>query len=434
MQINNFVKLIYLLIFFPTVGFAWDFGLDLGYQATYSTNSDRVSTDEQAQWIHEPSVTTSLSHDSNALELDALYNYSRRIYQQDDDGRFDDEDLLTGESTLNWNIVPDRLVFGVEHFRSIYTINAGLASGPNNRQEGQRVAASIDYSQPTVGSHYLNARASTSESTYEDTDNDSETDEVRLAYVVPVSDFRRWEVAAKKSETSFNDFEIFDYSLTSGEVVFISEAPTGSLFATLGYTETDPDSDLIDSVSGVTGSLDFRRGVSTPLEWRINLSREIGDRSLSLDRGSLRIDADPELVDSGLAEVFTSTLASVEMIATRGTNQFAVSLAADDEDFVSGGDDRRSETARFRFSRQMRSNLDFSTTVSYAEVEFDESDQEDEIVQGRIDLSWEASRRLRVAAAIAYEDRTSNLPFVEYSEWLGSITVTYALFTRNEVD
>ena len=98
---------------------ALEFEATVGLRESFSTNPGRAGTseEEEEQFIHAPNVSVGLTHSSQTLELEADYSAERRIYEEDDP-RFEDENVLTGSSSLTWNVAPERFLLGVEHYRT----------------------------------------------------------------------------------------------------------------------------------------------------------------------------------------------------------------------------------------------------------------------------------------------------------------------------
>ncbi|MEQ8693328.1 MAG: hypothetical protein RIC89_21125, partial [Pseudomonadales bacterium] len=257
---------------------AFDWNASIEYGADYSTNPGRDSEDEVEQWIHSPAISVGVTRESQAIEITADYRAERRLYEQDEDGRFDDESLVTGSGLLTWNALPERLIFDVEHFRTESTINAFQSSGPQNRQVSQRATAGVTYNQRLTSSQLLSLRGTSSDHSFEETDNDATVNELELAWVVPMSEVRSWEVFAGYRETEFDDFSSSDYDSSAFGGRFTSRAPTGELDIELAYTKTEFDSSARNDVSGVTGEIELQLGVGTPFQWGVTASREIGDR------------------------------------------------------------------------------------------------------------------------------------------------------------
>ena len=141
---KNLLVTVSVATFFATpASFALEWEVDAGYEARYSTNSDQVRSDEVEQWIHTPRAAIAAIHESNVIDFEADYAGERRIYEEDEGGRFDDESVVTGSGALNWHVVRDRLIVGAEHYRTESTINARNSNSPQNRQESQRVTGRI---------------------------------------------------------------------------------------------------------------------------------------------------------------------------------------------------------------------------------------------------------------------------------------------------
>ena len=234
------------------------------------------------------------------------------------------------------------------------------------------------------------------------------------------------ETLPQLSETEFDQFSFGDYDSESAGFAFDSEAPNGSLNLELGYTQTDSSFPGRSDASGITGSFDLSRGTESPFGWTLSLSRDIGDGSTSIDRGSIDINTDVLLLDSGLAEVSISNDASLSMTWIRGSNNFTLTLSHSEEEFENIDNDRETTSYAASYIRRIRENVTLNGTLSYQDEQFETGD--DDITVGRVELAWEATRRLNVSTALAYRERNSDVGTNQYDEWMATISVNYHLF------
>ena len=407
------------------VSYSLDFSLRGGYEASYSTNSNQVPEDEVQQWTHAPEIAVGLTHDSNNLQIDGQYTALRRMFQQDDDPGFDDESVVTGTSTLIWDAVPERLEFELDHARTESTINAFQNRGPGNRQESQRATGRVVYNQPIVGRQRLRTTGSYTNRSFEETDNDASIIELDLSYVIPSSEVRGWEVFVRRAETEYDDFPDQDFALNNAGLRFNSSAPTGLLELELGYAETRPDDSAADEVSGLNGSFELRRGLTTPFEWGVLVAREIVDRSNILERGTIDIETDLSLVDTDLTEVFVETRAEVSLVRNSGRNRIALNLNRGEENYDEVARDRTSHRATLTLDRRLRETLSIQGQIGYSDEQFDDIDQDDELYLGQVEMIWDLSSRLQLGAEVSYQERHSSDPSVEFKEWIGMLRFSY---------
>lgn len=402
---------------------AVDFSAAVGAEAAYSTNSDRAPMDEVQQWIFSPSLDVGVTHESRALEWESAYSYQRRIYQQD---RFDDENALTGTTELQWNAVPERLILNLEHFQTESTIDSIRSNTPDNRQESSSASGSLTYQQPTIGRQYLSFTGTYTDQSFEETDNDSETTEVEVAYAIPLNEVRGYEVFASESSTEFDSFSSAGYDSRKGGVRFYSATPSGSLQIEAGYTETDPDG-IADETSGVTGSIDLQRGINAPFQWGILASRNISDRSGQLDRGTIDFFDEGELLDTGSTNVFIETIFRLSVASRVGPNLFRAAVNTADNDYENATLDTETRTVSLGLDRNVSENTQLELELSVSEQEFDVTDRSDDLYIGRLSFSWDRTSRLQLSSSIAYQERDSDSAQASFKEWIGTVSVTYVL-------
>src|SRR5512139_1523533 len=94
---------------------ALEINAEVFHLAEYTTNTARTDTDEVEEWINAPGVHVNAAQAGAALELNADYEFLRRIYEKN---LFDDESILTGSSEMIWHALPSRLDFTLRNTRS----------------------------------------------------------------------------------------------------------------------------------------------------------------------------------------------------------------------------------------------------------------------------------------------------------------------------
>ena len=84
-------------------------------ESIYSDNITRVSENKVSDVTHQPGVFVALDHEGSKIRANARYDYERRIRQE---GSFDNDDSLSGTSTIVWQAIPGRLDFTASNTRT----------------------------------------------------------------------------------------------------------------------------------------------------------------------------------------------------------------------------------------------------------------------------------------------------------------------------
>ncbi len=322
------------------------------------------------------------------------------------------------------------MTFDLNHFRTESTINSFRPNTPSNRQETQRLSGSVAYNQTTFGNQSFSLQATHAINSYDDTENDSKNNSIRIGYNIPIEETRRLGAFTEMSRTEFDTLNFNDYDKNTLGTYFESQLANATLEIELGYTQTDQEFGHVDNVSGITGRLRLERGVGTVLPWSISIDRAISDRSSLLERGTLdEIEFIP-LDNSDTATVFVQTDANFTVSPQFGRNQITATISIGEENYESILRDRRSKKLSLNVARQVSANTILNVGGQYADEQFLDQNQKDEVTNATINLRVESSRRTHLRFGLNYVKRSSNANGTSYEEIIGQIAFSYALVDK----
>ena len=220
---------------------ALDTGLTVFEESEYTSNTARTKDNEISEWIHSPGVNLTANHQGPKLELDVDYTLIRRLYQED---LWEDNNESRGTVFLNWDTVPERLSFTVNHTRTQSAVRTTAATTPDNRQETTVTSAG-----PTVrfnprGADEVLLQYFRGRRTAELTRNDADTDTFIGSYIWNASDTRSITLSATRNEVDYDEEFAPDIEYNTGELTWARNLKDLQLSIMGGYTDAKRSNDF----------------------------------------------------------------------------------------------------------------------------------------------------------------------------------------------
>jgi len=407
----------------PAAALAMDFTGTLRHTAEYTDNTARQPSDPVDEWIQRPGASVTLEQRGAALEIDAAYDWDRRIYQRN---VFQDEDSVNGEAELLWKLVPERLEFVARNVRTQVTIQALQAVTEDNRQDfdttelGPRLRLA-----PRPGDaleiEYLVGRIDA-----EDTDTDSERQTLRASYRIGLSAVRTLSVNVIESRVDFENELAEDIDgRTATLALSLAEGPT-TYDVEAGYTRLERGDGT--DVDGFVFDLQATRALVGNAELRLLANRAITDRSTNLDGGTTPQFFDTLVDNSDLNEVATQWRARATIGTRLRNNDVAFSVLAEDQDFDRVPRDLARQGIELELSRELSRTVSATLRGQLVELELTEQDQEFDELRAEFGVRHRLGRRLALAWGARYEDRQGDSAELSFDAWNGFITLEWALF------
>ncbi len=403
---------------------ALEWGVVVQEESEYSTNLTRVEDDEIESWIHQPGVQVQAVHSGPAYDLDIDYEVVRELYEDD---AFEDETVARGSADLVWRVLPERLDFVANHSRTQSTIRAIEVFTPDNRQETVTTSAGPILRFNPRGEDTIEFQYAWQDRSSEDTLDDAITHEASARYALATSPNNVITFEGLLTQVQYEEGFIPDLEYTTGQVIWERTARDADYRFLGGFTEVERTD--LDDVDGFIFDLSVNWRPSGRDDLTLSASREIRDEPVSLRSGDFGDDLF-FLVDTELGEVFTNEragLAWARQIDGRTTLRLAIEY--DEQDYEDAARDVERVGASIGLARQITRNVSFAMGLGYREQEFTDEGEETETTRGNVDVSWQASPRLELALGARYEDRASATSGTgrEYDEWVGFLSISYAL-------
>jgi hypothetical protein len=393
----------------------------VGYAGEYTTNTARTATDQVNEWVHGPRASLGLFQEGARLELASDYQYQQRNHEED---LFEDQEALTGEASLLWRALPQRL--------DLVALNRRIESAeerllPNT--EANRQTVSYTEVGPTL--RFQPQRASELELDYRYADvstGGGDADSVRhsgsLRYIRDLSAVRSLVLEASQRRTDFDRPTAVDLDTTEGSLALVKSEGRVRYTLTGGYTQTRRD-DLDDVTSPLlAGNLGWDLTPITTLT--VDASRRLTDLSSDFRAGATEF-SDRVDQDSNVTDVFVETLASASLTRPWRNNLLSFGIRYRDEDYEEVPRDNELIGAGFSLTRDLNPRTTLVATVEAGRQEFPATAAEQDQLRGSLRLTRDVSRRIRFAAEVRYEEWDSEEEIATFEEWATILSLDYAL-------
>lgn len=395
---------------------------ELFHQADYTTNTARTDSDRIEEWINAPGVSVGARQAGAQLELDAAYQYQRRIYQED---LFDDENVTVGRAELLWHALPNRLDFTLRNSRSESTERALDPLTQANRQIVTTTEAGPTLrftprsgDELQIGYLYTDYRADA-------TDTDNIRHNGSLRYILGVSASRTMTFAVDRTRVDFDNELAPDLDDWTGLATLAQDADRLSYSLGGGYTRI-ARSDGLDDVTGAIVDAMVAWQFQDTTRLVISAGRRIRDNSQNIV-GGIPEFGDEINENTDLNEVFTEDRAGIELSRRLGNNQLSLRWNLERQDYEDALRDNDRWLAGVGLARNLTPRTTLTATLGMGRSEFADEGREFDEMRGALLVAWQFSRRFRLDWGARYEERDGNDPTGNFEEWIGTARLSYAL-------
>lgn len=393
-------------------------------ESIYSDNITRVSDNKVSDVTHQPGVFVALDHEGSKIRANARYDYERRIRQE---GSFDNDDSLSGTSTIVWQAIPGRLDFTASNTRTETTVDGQQTDLPTNLQvtDSTRVGPTLRFrvrrnDEIQLQYFYTQTRADVTENT------DSKRQSASLSYLMNVGQNDQLVFNVANNKVEFDGVGVPDLDAVTGSVQWQRSGPSLDFSLLAGYTTMDRTLGRDDIESEVFDArLTWRMTPQTAVS--LTAVRELRDRASILELGILPFGTNSQ-IDSDLNEVFLNDRAEILFSTVLYNNEFMLALGYDKQDFVDLLEDLERTTATLGWQRRLNPRLTAGIQLSYVqEKQLDLLLQEEDRLGGEVSLEYTHSRRLSLMLTGSHNSVDTPISIQEYSENLFSLRVDYLL-------
>lgn len=390
------------------------------YTAEYTDNTNRTENDRIGEWIHQPGADLTASQDTSSLELDAAYNYYRRIYTRD---VWTDEDVLVGSADALWEALPNRLNFLLRHDRRESTLQALESGTQDNRQQVSTTSAGGTLRLQPRSNHEAQLEYTFTDIHADETQTDSRRHNGTGRYIVDLSPRRSLTLLGTYSDIEYDTNQYSDAEYAQASVGYQQISDTLDFNVTVGYNwyERSGRGDTDDPT--YEASLTWRPQAGTA--FTLSGSHQITDQSQNLGEGGSGIVND----NSGTTAAFKETLADVSLDQVVGrANNISLSAFYNKQEYAEDVLLSNEQVGvRGTFSRNMTPRTTFDLYAEFSNRDFDDQGDDQDELRAGANLRHRIGRSVSLNLGARYEKRDASTT-QSYQEWIGSAQILWTFW------
>ncbi|MGC8119109.1 outer membrane beta-barrel protein [Marinobacter sp. VGCF2001] len=209
----------------------------------------------------------------------------------------------------------------------------------------------------------------------------------------------------------------FDYGaevdVSSAQITFENRWASTSLSGSVGVSEVETDyANTSQSSDGFVGELNLTRQINPTTEWYLNASRELTDRTSTLDLrfGEFEFNLRESITveNSALASGFKKTFSDA--------SSFNLDLYAYRSDYLESDEREDKAGINARYSRQFSELTTGYLGLGFDHLNYESDDSQDEVARLVIGAEHQATRDLSVLARVGHDTKSSDFASREYDE------------------
>jgi hypothetical protein len=390
--------------------------------AGYSDNIARTDVDETNETIGTLGLQLNWTERTRRITGDADIDLSYFEYL---DNTFESEVVGTGNGSLAFAIVPDRLQWVFEDSFGQAQSDPFAPATPETREDLNYFSTGPDLTLHFGSTVFSRLFGRWSKTTYETSPLDAERRTAGLGVGRRASSRSEFSLNGVTEKVDFDSELNPDYDRKSAFVNYSLDAARTRLSTDLGYTWLDRDG-AADTSGSALMNITATRELSAASSLQLTLSSQLGDAGDSL-RGGLS----SSVVGIGgqitaTSDPFENRVVSLEYRFSRTRTGFSLGISRTDDQYETQSQlDRKATVYNAAFSRRLARTLDLELTAALFDENFDSSDLESDELRYGVALNWRAFRTIGWRLLVERYDRDTNNGTGEYTENRAFLTMGY---------
>lgn len=408
---------------------------------THSDNSLQTERGERSDVEYGLGAAIEIAH--RAGRIDFMGNYGAD-HTEFDRNTQDTSNELSGDSLLNFALLPELLSWQLRHSRSNERTDTREVDIPDNRDTREIIATGPQLRLPVTDHDFLTASAQYMQVNNDlgtGGDNDSDRKIGSLGWTRLVTPSLDLSLDASRQDVDFDQRGQADLQTERAGLSAVQRYRLGRLEATVGRNRTERDGGERVSGGYYRGYADLSSAGHT---FSIAGTQELTDSALGLDAfgfgqgqgdGVIPDDNfDPANPNFDQIDIVERRSVELNYSTVRVCDRCVLSarLVHDESDFDTSPDDERSRGGSVGFDYRWTET--FSTGVSYAIERTDYTDdpdhRQDDTDELALEARWQFAPAWSLLGDVAREERDSNQADGDYTEHRVGLAVRYSFDHR----
>lgn len=380
------------------------FGLD----SRFTDNARKADTNEDSDFETRAYLTAGYQTDPGRCNADFLGTLGYSWWQDDS---FDSESFAEMDFQGDCELA-NQLYWEVDNNLREVNQDTRQSDTPDNRTRKNVFSTGPRYLWRLNDTNWLNLSARYANTEYDEPEEtDSERYTGSIAWNHLFSSTFTGGLSISHSQTEFDYGAEVD--VNSAQVTFENRWATTSLSGSVGVSEIETDyANTNQSSDGLVGQINLTRQINPSTEWYLNASRELTDRTSTLDlrfgefEFNLResITVENSVLSTGINKQFSDA------------SSLNLDLYAYRSDYLESDEKEDKAGINARYSRQFSELTTGYLALGFDHLSYERDDTQDEVARLVIGAEHQATRDLSLLARVGHDTKSSDVSSREYDE------------------
>ncbi len=400
-----------------------DAQFDVRVGADYSDNIRRDEILQEEETSAFVGLKLQADHESRRLVANIVADLQHKEYLDD---VFDNEDTGSAVVNVDLKIIPERFSWILEDNFGTLQRNQFQANTPGNRENINVFSTGPVFDFRFGSRSTLTLSGKYTDRYFEESQNGSDVISGQIMLARALSQNRSISFNVDTNNVEFDaNVNGIDFDRRSAYVGFSSQNSRGNINLSVGANEID---DSTDTNTGVLLDVRWLRNLTTRSSITLGYDQRLSDVADTFRRFQT---PGPSFGDTSsnpaVADPFENRRYSAVFQTERRGNRFNISAFRAEQDYENLNQLNRDRTGvSVGISSSFGSGWRSSLRAGFERAEFASSSREDDDLEFRATLSRQLYRSIRINLEYAYSKRDSSDPQFDYSENVGTLSISYA--------
>ena len=382
--------------------------LTFGLDSRFTDNARKADANEDSDIETRAYLTAGYQTDPGRCNADFQGTLGYSWWQDDS---FDSESFAEMDFQGDCELA-NQLYWEVDNNLRVVNQDTRQSDTPDNRTRKNVFSTGPRYLWRLNDTNWLNLSARYANTEYdepEETDSERYTGSIAWNHLFSSTFTGGLRVSYSQTE--------FDYGaevdVNSAQVTFENRWATTSLSGSVGVSEIETDyANTNQSSDGLVGQINLTRQINPSTEWYLNASRELTDRTSTLDlrfgefEFNLResITVENSVLSTGINKQFSDA------------SSLNLDLYAYRSDYLESDEKEDKAGINARYSRQFSELTTGYLALGFDHLSYERDDTQDEVARLVIGAEHQATRDLSLLARVGHDTKSSDVSSREYDE------------------
>jgi Putative beta-barrel porin 2 len=395
----------------------------VGAGLRYTDNAKLTEKNEDSDVILVGLVGADISESDGPFRADAN---TWLTYENYLDNTYGDKYWFNLNANAGWEMIRDRVDWGVRDYFSQTPINNLDSDTPSNLQNTNVFSLGPNISFPLSGRQAVTLRPLFTDFYYGESDEDNQQYGLNANWLYLLYPDTKVGIDGGATNVSYNKDDQFpDYTIYNLSGVVTGTRPRSQYRIEMGRTNISRD--IVDNQSGFTGNLDWLYNITRHSSIRAYAATDLTDSSQQL----LNSEIDPGTGDSGNVQTSGNVLRNriFRMTYTRKDSTLNSNIWTEfrDLDYKESPDERKVKELGAELDYQVTALFTTGIFGTYNNTKQTDTSREDKRYATGVTARYRLSSKLSTRLDLQYRKKDSTTDTEEYTEYSAFLGLVYGL-------